>query len=157
MALTLLMMTAAPAQLQTLLNELSGNILPEPPSIWPLAMGYWIIIFTACAILVAGIIQYRKQKDWRWVKRELNTLAQHSNQSEQLHRLHIVLHWVLQNKTANTRPLGNQAFEDCICATLKQTSPPPWVNAHYQRNHSVDIHWPDVHALLKAWRKEACK
>ncbi|WP_320823220.1 DUF4381 domain-containing protein [Reinekea sp.] len=141
--------------LQQLLAQLASNVLPSEPSVWPLALGYWLVL--SAVIIASGALFYwwHLGRDWRRVSRQRNNIQAQNDPAQQALHLHQLLRWVLINKLGAEKGLTDQAFAERVATSLVSPAP-AWLNAHYRALpavHSID--WAEVQYLLKAWRKEA--
>ena len=59
-------------------------ILPEPISLWPLAIGWWFLLFLAVLTIIVLIISiYKHQKKWGYRKESLALLKHYYQQWQQ--------------------------------------------------------------------------
>ncbi len=69
-----------PDKTQTLLNQLKDIHYPDPISVWPLALGWWIVIVVCLILMIAlavGIRYYISGNRYRWqALKALDKLAQ---------------------------------------------------------------------------------
>ena len=140
---------------QQLLAQLAGNVLPTEPSIWPLALGYWLVLGAVLITTAALLYWWRLGRDWRRVSRQRKRIQGQTDADRQLLQLHQLLRWVLINKLGADKGLTDRAFAERVTSSLA-TLPPSWLNGHYRAEPAVHpIDWAEVQRLLKAWRKEA--
>lgn len=138
-------------EIQALLESLAPNVMPAPPSFWPLAVGYWLIILTLLISVTVGLVFWYRNRHWRRIHKELKQIRTQPNSLEHLHRL---LRWVLISQLNLGRSLNDTAFALRVTDTLG--SQPDWVNAHYRADaENIVIDWQQINRLLALWKKEA--
>ena len=149
--LTMPMATLSSPQLQELLSQLEPNVAPAAPSVWPLAIGYWLILVVVLLLMtLAGFFWYQG-RHWRSIEKKLSQIK---NNPEPIEELHQLLRWVLITQLNAPKNMDNQAFEQKISQTMKG-SLPTWVNAHYRAQNHTEVNWSEVKHLLQSWKKEA--
>lgn len=53
------------------LSQLRDVHLPEAPSWWPLALGYWLVFFLLALLIVLLVLLYRRKAPSRLIKKQL--------------------------------------------------------------------------------------
>jgi len=150
-------MTAQSPDLQNLLTQLASNEPPPIPSIWPLAVGYWLILLGVVLLLTFISVQYYRNRDWREIKKKFNDIKGNDSAVEQSERVHALLRAVIYNKLNMTKRLNEMEFSNYI-RDLTGKPAPSWVNGHYQTQSAIPaINWQDIDQLLSQFKKEARK
>ncbi len=138
------------AGFEELLTQLAPNSAPAEPSIWPLAVGYWLIISAVICIVVVVYFWSRQQRLWWTLQAELKQLQAINDKSKQLLRLHELVRWLSVSKAANTTHLSSAEFAQWL-AKYNNDQIPSWLNRHYQPStDNVTIDWQEVSTLLRA-------
>jgi hypothetical protein len=141
---------AGAPQLQQLLSQLEPNTPPAEPSIWPLAIGYWLIAIAVLAAACLIAFLWYRGRHWRRIQQHLTRIKGLAEPSAELHQL---LRWLLITHLSAPKSMNERALAEKITATLGTL--PEWVNAHYRADKPCDINWTEVKSLLQHWKKEA--
>lgn len=129
-----------------LLAELEPNIVPMEPSIWPLALGYWLALAVVVIALTGAGYGWRATARQRRVARRLKQLQQLQG-SEQLVALHQLLRWCASQVAPEAAAYSEQAFARWL-AQRSLGEPPAWLNAHYA-GREVSIDWGEANKLMR--------
>lgn len=141
--------------LEELLTQLEPNILPNEPSAWPPALGYWLILLGMITALALLSVWYFKKQPLRKVKREIQRIASITNTMTQLEDAHQLLRWLLHHKLG--LPLGMSDSQ--LYDTISQHSPttPHWLNQHYRSNPEETLVITELSSIVASIFKEAAK
>ncbi|MEJ2043445.1 MAG: DUF4381 family protein [Reinekea sp.] len=151
MALVPLM--AASQGLDELFSQMAPNTQPTEPSIWPLAIGYWLILAALLVLIAGAVFSFIKQRPWRAIKNEL-ALIQALPQAQQLVRLHQLLRWLSIHHARQPKELSPKAFADWV-NQHNNGQTPDWLNAHYQADaEAVRLDWAGIKVLVRHIYKE---
>lgn len=146
------MNTPDPA-LHALLASLQPNTLPNAPSAWPWALGYWLILAVILIIVAMAIWFLQRQIKLKPLRQEIERIKQLPSLNQQLQQIHTLLRWLLINRQGAAKNLSTSEFKSRVNSVLSGQNI-EWVNAHYD-NKEVIINWQQVDKLITAWQKEA--
>ena len=148
MALVPLM--ASSQGLDQLLENMAPNSAPLPPSIWPLAIGYWLIAGGVLVLITALTVWYFKRRPWRRLLRELQRLQTLNSPQQQLIETHQLLRWLSIHCAAAPKDMTTRQFAQWI-GEHNNGQVPAWLNRHYEPDAAnTTLPWPEVTTVAKA-------
>lgn len=140
---------AAGQAFDQLLAQMAPNTAPAEPSLWPLAIGYWLVIASLFIAIIAVVTVYLMQRPWRRVKTELKRLQSLTDSQQQLVELHQLLRWLSIYRGKQPKAMTPNEFGQWVAAQ-NGGQPPEWLNKHYQTwQETAPIDWPNVNSLIK--------
>lgn len=136
---------------QQLLNELSPIALPHEPGLWPLAIGWWLLLVALISLLALIINRVKKQRHFWAVRRKNLIVAKSLTDHHQLNRLlkQVALHYYPRHQIARLSGeswseflklgLAHEHHQRCdlICGALYQ-KPAAVAHQDYQK---IAIAW----------------
>jgi cytoskeletal protein RodZ len=137
-----------------LLSSLEPNVQPMVPSVWPLAIGYWLLISIVIAAILVGIFWWIRTKPWRVFKTELKRIKQLTDAQEQLVSAHLSLRWLVKEHQLAPTGLSPREFESFIAARNGNKTP-AWLNKHYQPETQASVDWVELQRIAKRLIQEA--
>lgn len=129
------------------LDQLAPNVPASEPSLWPLALGYWLVLAVIIVFIAGSLYFIQQRRDWWRFKAELNRLQQLPS-ANQLSQLHQMLRWAAIHWLKASPALTEKQFEKLLQPYWPQQQA-AWLNRHYQPRQQTSIDWPEVQRLTK--------
>ncbi|WP_263080007.1 DUF4381 domain-containing protein [Endozoicomonas sp. Mp262] len=151
----------------SLLDQLRPNLLPEPVSYWPPAMGWWLIailLITGIAVAATFLVRhYRKNRYRRHGLRKVQAIYQsylnHQQKRQFAHDCNRLLKAVAlqafpRQKTAqlNGQPWLDFLYESSGNGLFKQTAAAALGAERFKPDQEPDVEL--LHTLTKSWIKK---
>jgi hypothetical protein len=136
-----------------LLAQLAPNDPPGTVSMWPLAIGYWLVLALLVALIAAGAIYWLRGKKRRSNLKQLKLIKKSSAQTH-CRDVHLLLRSILQQHNTKLACCSEYEFSNYVMTSLNVEEPPRWLNAHYREQTPPAIPWADIHQLVTQWTKE---
>ncbi len=133
--------------LTELLNNLEPNILPAQPSVWPLAIGYWLILFATLVVIGASIYWWRRTRLTRQVNRELKRLSRLNDVNEQQQQSHRLIRWLCIHAAGQSAAMTDIELTNFVASLTGRV--PDWLNSHYQKSNTTPVDSSELSALTK--------
>jgi hypothetical protein len=140
---------APAASIEELLTQLDPNTLPPAPSVWPLAMGYWLILLFTLVAITAVYTLYRKTKPWQSIRKELARIALIDDVNKRNQQAHVLLRWIAHRRLDQGVNLSGQALATLI-KKHSGSEPPHWLNSHYQKQPTAEVSNDELAFIAKA-------
>ena len=137
-----------------LLEQLAPNDPLGAISVWPLAVGYWIVLAFLICIIAGCFFYWLGSKRVRLNLKRLRAIKQ-SPILLQCNEVHLLLRKILQSHSAALASCNENEFSHYVMNSLNITEPPVWLNAHYRLQETPTMQWADIQKLIKQWTKEA--
>lgn len=160
-----------PGSLTEQLQNLEDIITPQSVSLWPLAIGWWVVIVVSVITIIALVIFYRRhQKKWAYRREALTLLKNYAAQS------------ALDPDNKQTESAAAINYLECLKRTaisaypnehidalygeswlnfLNQKTPTPLFKntlghfiCHAQYQRAFDINNKDLYQAIESWIKK---